>query len=256
MSAAGSIGFVAIAAAAAYVQTLTGFALGLLVMGAVGLTGLVALPDAAVIVSVLVLVNAAQVLVKGWRDVARRELALVLAAGLPMLPVGFWLLDRLATASIHWLRIVLGAVIVVSALPLVRRPEPLARRSPAASFLAFGAVAGLMGGLFSTAGPPLVFHLYRQPFPAARVRETLVAVFAVNAVLRLALAAGSGGVTGPTLWTALLAAPAVVAATATARRWPPPIPPAAMRRLTFGLLLLSGASLAAPSLLHVIGVHP
>lgn len=253
MSAASLAGFLAIAGVAAYIQTLTGFALGLLVMGAVGLTGFVPLPEAAVIVSVLVLVNAAQVLAKGWRDVARRELALVLAAGVPMLPVGFWLLDRLAAASIHGLRIVLGMIIAMSALQLVRRPEPLARRSPAASFLVFGGIAGLMSGLFSTAGPPLVFHFYRQTLPVTQVRETLVTVFAVNAVLRLAIATGSGGVASQTLWTALLAAPVVIAATAVARRWPPPASPATMRRVAFTLLLLSAASLAVPSLLHVIG---
>lgn len=61
-----------------------------------------------------------------------------------------------------------------------------------------------MGGLFSTAGPPLVYHLYRQPLPVAVIRETLVAVFGINAVLRLALVAGSGNIRplrpGPVYW--------------------------------------------------------
>ena len=56
-----------IAAFAAYTQTLTGFALGLIMMGGVGLSGVIALPDAAVLVSILVIVNAVQVLAKGWR---------------------------------------------------------------------------------------------------------------------------------------------------------------------------------------------
>ena len=42
-----------LAAGASYVQTLTGFALGLLFMGGVGLTGAVPLPDAATLRDVL-----------------------------------------------------------------------------------------------------------------------------------------------------------------------------------------------------------
>jgi uncharacterized membrane protein YfcA len=253
MWSAGFIGFLAVAGVAAYAQTLTGFAFGLLVMGIAGLTGLMGLPDAAVIVSILVLINAAQVLAKGWRDVAQREFALVLATSLPMQPVGYWLLAWLASENIHWLRIVLGGVIIVSALQLIGRPAPLPQRSRPASFLFYGGIAGLMGGLFSTSGPPLVFHLYRQPFPMTQIRATLVSVFALNAGLRLVIAAGSGGVTTSNLWTAFFAAPAVIGATMAARRWPPRVSQVAMRRVVFGLLLLSGFSLAIPSLWRVIG---
>jgi len=88
---------------------------------------------------------------------------------------------------------VLGLVIIGSSLQLAVSPAPLPERSSPQSFAFFGAVAGLMGGLFSTAGPPLVYHLYRQPLPLARIRETLVAVFALNAALRLGIVAASAG---------------------------------------------------------------
>jgi len=64
------LGLTVLAAVAAYAQTLTGFAFGLILMGGVGLSGLVPLPDAAVLVSILVLVNALQVLARGWREVS------------------------------------------------------------------------------------------------------------------------------------------------------------------------------------------
>ena len=54
--------FWAIAALAAWVQTLTGFALGLILMGATGALGLMPVPQAAAITSLLVLVNAMLVL--------------------------------------------------------------------------------------------------------------------------------------------------------------------------------------------------
>src|SRR4051812_46898529 len=91
-------GFLLLAGVASYVQTLTGFAFGLMMMGGIGLTGLIPLPEAAVIVGVLTLTNAAQMFLKGWRDVAWREFGLVMATGIPMLFVGYMLLGWLAGA--------------------------------------------------------------------------------------------------------------------------------------------------------------
>ena len=249
------IGLLALAGLAAWMQTLTGFAFGLIMMGGIGLSGLVPLPDAAVLVSILVLVNAAQVLARGWRDIAWREFRLVLVASFVALPFGYWLLAALASTSLNALRLVLGFVIMASSLQLALAPAALATRSSSGSFLFFGAVAGLMGGLFSTAGPPLVYHLYRQPLPLARIRETLVAVFGLNAVLRLAIVAVTAALPQAGFGWSLLTVPVVVAGTHVARRWPPPLSQAAIRHVAFVLLLLSGLSLALPGLLSLLGAR-
>jgi uncharacterized membrane protein YfcA len=242
------IELLALAALAAYVQTVTGFAMGLVMMGGIGLIGIIPLPDAAVLVSILTLVNALIVLARGWRDVAWREFALVVVPSLATLVAGYGLLVVLAGASLDWIRLVLGIAILVSSLQLLMRPQPLPKRSPLLSFVGFGAIAGVMGGLFSTSGPPLVYHLYRQPLPHASVRETLVLVFAVNAVVRLATVAAAGQMPPASMWWTLIAVPAVVAFTYLARRWPPPASPLTLRRGAFVLLLLSGLSLAAPAI--------
>src|SRR5919107_3161518 len=104
MSVAELIGFLVLTGAAAYAQTLTGFAFGLITMGGVGLTGLLSLADAAMIVSVLSLVNAAQMLLKGWRDVAWREFAFIMLTSIPMLFAGYWLLGWLARTRADLLR--------------------------------------------------------------------------------------------------------------------------------------------------------
>jgi uncharacterized membrane protein YfcA len=254
MTPAELIGFLMLTGAAAYAQTLTGFAFGLITMGGVGLTGLLSLPDAAMIVSVLTLVNATQMLLKGWRDVAWREFGLVMAASIPMLFVGYWLLEWLAGTQADLLRLILGLVIVVSSLQLARKPEPLGRQSGDGSFLFFGSIAGMMGGMFSTAGPPLVYHFYRQPMSQPKVRETLVTVFALNAVFRIGLVGFSGDLPSGSNLTGLFAIPVVMGATYMARRWPLPVSPATMRRIVFILLFLSGVSLGAPAVMHLLGV--
>ena len=252
MSPVELVGFLALVFIAAFAQTLTGFAFGLITMGAIALTGVMSLPDAAVIVSVLTLVNAVQMLIKGWRDLALRELGLVLMTSIPALGIGYALLEWLADTRIDLLRMLLGIVIVASSLQLARRPDPLEQQSSAGSFLFFGGIAGLMGGLFSTAGPPLVYHFYRQPMQLGRIRETLVAVFALNAVFRLTLVAVSGNLPERSAMSGLLAIPVVMAATYAARRWPPPLSPKTLRRIVFSLLFLSGVSLGAPAIVHLL----
>ena len=253
MDAASLAGLLVLAGIATYIQTLTGFAFGLVMMGGTGLTGLMSLPDAAVVVSILTLVNATQVLVRGWRDVAWRELLLVLVAGLPMLLVGYWLLEYLAETSIGWLQLILGLVIVASSIQLSFKPHPRTTISPRVTFLGFGAVSGLMSGLFSASGPPLVYHFYRQPWPHAKVRETLVSVFAIYAVVRFISVAASGNLPAPRVWWSLCAIPLVMALTFAARRWPPPVSQLFLRRAAFVLLLLSGLSLALPATFVLLG---
>ncbi|MCM2291021.1 sulfite exporter TauE/SafE family protein [Allorhizobium sp. BGMRC 0089] len=246
-------GLMLITGLAAYMQTLAGFALGLIIMGAVGLTGILPLADAANLVSVLGIVNAVQVLRRGWRDIAMAQFVPIVVASLACLFVGYWLLGLMLSTSLTWLKLVLGVVIILSSLQLLMKPEPLAKLSSTASFVFFGAIAGLMSGLFSTAGPPLVYHLYRQPLKPASIRETLVAIFAINAVIRLATVAGTGNMPSPHFWWSLLTIPVVMLFTFLAKRWPPPISPVALRRLAFVLLFLSGASLGAPALITLTG---
>lgn len=247
----GLAGLLAIAFIAAYMQTLTGFALGLIMMGGVGLTGVVPLPDAAVLVSILVVVNAVQVLVKGWRSIAFRQFVPALLASLIFLGLGYWLLGLMVSASLDWLKIILGLVIVISSIQLSLKPEPLMQMSGPASFGFFGAVAGVMGGLFSTAGPPLIYHFYRQPLKPSAVRETLVAIFATNALIRLGMVAGTGNMPSESFWWGLTAVPVVIVSTYLAKRFPPPLSPLAMRRAAFALLFLSGVSLALPAIIKL-----
>ncbi|MGU3576176.1 TSUP family transporter [Brucellaceae bacterium C25G] len=242
-----------LAGLAAYMQTLTGFALGLIMMGGIALAAIMPINEAAVLVSVLVVVNASQVLAKGWRDIAWREFTLIIIPSLLFLLVGYWLLGLMLDSSVNWLKLVLGVFIILSSIQLLMKPKPLEKISGAGSFVFFGSIAGMMGGLFSTAGPPLVYHLYRQPLKHAAIRETLVAVFAINALLRLGTVAATGALPSASFWWGLLAIPVVMMFTYLARRFPPPLSAVALRRLAFVLLFLSGASLAVPALIALIG---
>jgi hypothetical protein len=210
MSAAHHLLFLAFVALATYVQNLTGFAFGLILLGLVGLLHLAPLPDVVNVVSVLALMNAVMVLVTTRPRLERRTLLPTISASLVGVVLGVALLTWLSDNVVVGLRLLLGLTIIASAVLLVRHAVAQKQPSSRASFCAVGLVAGVMGGLFSTAGPPLVYHYYRQPMPMADVRGALVAVFGANALLRLALQAGTGRLSGEALWMSLEAAPVVL----------------------------------------------
>lgn len=211
--------------AASDVQTLSGFAFGLLLMGALALTGLIPLPEAAIVVSLLTLAYAAV----GLAGHRRKAVSLSLAVARPMIVAGYGLLTLLASSSLTTLRLILGFAIIVSSLQVARRPSPLAQPSGGPAFMFFGA----LGGLFSTAGSPLVFQFYRQPPPHRVIRETLVAIFSLNSLFRLGLVAVHGDWRNHALLWAAAGLPAVLVSTYLARRWPQHYRrvPCALRRL-------------------------
>lgn len=235
--------FWAIATIAAWVQTLTGFALGLILMGATGALSLMPVPQAAAITSLLVLVNAVLILSRGWRDVDRPALFLILTGALPALITGYALLGWLAGSAFDLLQFLLGLVIAASAIQLVTQPAIRKTRSTPITFFASGLIGGMMGGLFATTGPPVIWHLYSQPMSLPAVRVTLVSVFLLTQMLRTGLVIGSGLVTADLLISAAGAAQAVILGTWLARRFPPPFPTAIIRKVAFFLLFLSGISL-------------
>lgn len=240
--------FLVLAAVAAYVQTVTGFAFGLIMMGGVALVHLLPLPDAAALVSALTLANALQMMVKGWRHIAWREWRLSLLASLPMIFVGFALLQWLASEHVALLRAILAAAILFASLAVLRPPRPGARQPHPATYVAAGLASGLMSGLFSAGGPPLVFRFYTAPLPLPTIRETLVSIYALNAILRLVIVFGSHHRPPATLWWGLLAVPVVMAVTAAARRWPPSLSPAALRGSVVALLAASALAIGLPAL--------
>lgn len=235
--------FVAVVLCAAYVQTVSGFALGLIAMGTVGVLHLAPIPFAALVISLLSLVNVATALRGRTGDIQRTTL---LASGLAMAPmvlVGLATLHWLEGRSVEALRNLLGGFILVAGLLLMLRPHPRATPAPRWKAALWGAVGGLFGGLFSTAGPPIVFHLYREPIPIPAIRATLLAFFAAATLTRLVSTGASGAITREVLLWALLATPAVLAGTWAGRHFPPRVPDLAMRRFAFVLLAALGGAL-------------
>lgn len=237
--------FVGCVAIATCIQNLTGFAFGLVLLGLVSVLDLASVPDAANASTVLTLVNAASYF--RWHRL-RPEWRIVQPAILPSLTgvgVGVALLSWLSGNAAQVLRGLLGLAILACALGLWVESKPRRTVSSPAAFAAVGAVSGLMGGLFSSAGPPLVYHMYRQPAPREVIQQCLFLMFAINQVLRLVLVAGSERFSLHSALLSATAVPAVYGVTWLQHRYAPAVSPAATRRVVSGLLILASVSLLA-----------
>jgi uncharacterized membrane protein YfcA len=232
-------------ALASYVQNLTGFAFGLIFLALVGVFDLIPMELAANAVTVITLSQTfiyfrEYPLTDDWRVIrpAIWPSLVGVAAGLALL---FWLSD----SALYLLKIALGFSVVASAGLLVMRFEPKSKIDPPGTFALTGVLAGLMGGLFSTAGPPLVYKLYRQPLSLPVIRQALLVMFGLSQMVRLAIVLITGQFTLASAVYAVLALPLLYGVTRCNRRYPLKLSQTAVSRIAAGLLLIAGVSLIA-----------
>lgn len=231
-----------------YIQTVTGFAFGLIVMGLASVLGLVGLPFAAFVTSLLSLLNTGIALRGHTHQVYRPALVAMLSTAIPLTALGLWLLARFSDQDVNTLKLILGATIIASCLLMMIRPRPRTRVSNPAVFAIMGAAAGVLGGLFATYGPPLAYLMYRQPLSLLSIRLTLLMTFTMTSIVRVILALPYLDLTADLGLTLLLGLPVVATGTLIGKRFGPPLPEIWMRRLAFALLIGSGTSLVVSGL--------
>jgi uncharacterized protein len=241
--------FLLFVALAAYAQNLTGFALALILLGLVGATGIATLPDTVNAITVLTLTNTCTFLYRRWPVQVERSLWPAIAASIPGAVAGTVLMAWLASTAYEILRLLLGLTILLCALLLWRAAKPMKTVSSRAAFVLAGGISGLLGGLFSASGPPLVYLMYRQPLAHARIQESLILFFGVGSLLRLAIiiVAGTFSIHAATLTAEAI--PVVFAVTAFAAGRPPPLSPGLLKAIVCLLLVATGVGLTSAALL-------
>ncbi|WNK19903.1 TSUP family transporter [Halomonas piscis] len=240
--------FLLIAGLGGYLQTVTGFGLGMVVMGLAGGLEVASVATVAAVISLMLLINCVVALPGRLQHIEWPSAGAVMVGVVPSILAGVAMLHYLSDEASSVLRVVLGGVILYGAAGLLLKPTHQAHVASPASFTLFGGFSGFLGGLLGIAGPPLIYHYYRQPLPPARIRNTLILLFAVTAGMRTLFIAVQGQLSLDILALVGWSLPAVVAATWVGRRWPPPLSALAMRRLVFAMLMIIGASLIAAGL--------
>ncbi len=243
--------FMACVACATYAQNLTGFAFGLILLGLTATLHVSAVADTANAAMVLTLVNAwasfrGQPETPPWRLMRP-----ALATSFFGVAVGVALLGWLSSGAVNYLRGLLGVSILGCATLLFLQTRPRSSLSPPRSFAFVGVLSGLLGGLFASSGPPLVFHMYRQPLQRDQIRLALLLVFAFNAFVRLLLVLFSGQFSGQALLLSACAVPVVYGVTRLQLRHRSALEPATLRRIVAFLLLISGSTLLISAFGHL-----
>jgi uncharacterized protein len=241
-------GYLACVAVAVAAQCITGFALALILLGLTSLFELAPLADVANVATVLSLANGYMALRGPKRHV---DMAILRSTSLGTVfgvALGVVVLAWLSANVVMALKLLLGVVVIACAVVVLQQVEPLKQRSSRASFGWIGVLSGLLGGLFSASGPPLVWQFYRQPISLDALRDTLVAVFAVGGFLRLVMVVPAGQFSANSLMLCVLGVPLAMAITWWMKRHPPAWERAAVLRIVCVLLVLTGVGLVVPAL--------
>ena len=235
--------FLAVTAACAWLQAVSGFALALGLLGAMTEFHLTPIPVTAVVVSLLGLAGSLVALASERRAVQWRRLAPIALGMLPSVGLGVWLMDRLATEATSTLQVLLGVFIVLGGALMLTRPVTREQPAPRHTGLLAGLFGGLFGGLFAAIAPPVVYHLYREPMTVDAVRATLHALIVVGVVMRMSFVSVFSEVQPLALELVLYALPVVVVATLAGRHFTPELSGATQRRIGVVLLMLLGVPL-------------
>jgi uncharacterized membrane protein YfcA len=227
-------------AAATFIQSLTGFGFGLIVVSILTVFNLLPLTATAFLISALSIINSAELAVRNRSHIQTVAAKRILAAGLPFIVLGFALLEWLSTSQAGLLRTLLGIFILLATLSLLIKKQKQAHESGACSFVVSGALAGVLGGLYSTFGPPVVYQIYRQPWSIEQVKATLLCVFSITSLIRLLIIPFGTWPAVDTLYVTITAVPVVMIFTKLARKASPLINPIIIRRFSISLLATSG----------------
>ena len=242
--------FIVIVFVGSYVQSVAGFAMGMIIVAVVGGLQIIDLPTLTAVVSILSIFNVVLAL-RGQFHQVDRKLATWLALGqVPAIFVGVFVMQWLDGNTRWLLEVCLGVFITIGGLSMFIRPNPWPRVSGPLASVSTGVIGGLVGGMFSASGPVLGWFGYNQPLPVAIIRATLLTCFFVTTSTRTVVVGFTGGLTETVLVTAALGLPAVIVGTWMGKNLPPPVAEAGIKRGAYLLLLIMGTWILINALLQ------
>ncbi len=226
------------------VYALFGFGAGLIAIATLTMFGF-AVQDVVVLMLLInlpveIVVIARQRHLIRWKGIA--ALGIGLACGVPL---GTWLLQR---GGADGLLLALGAFLIGSGALFLRMPLLRPASVPRWSAPVVGAVAGVLGALFGTAGPPLIVYLRLQGISKSAFRVTLLTLFSGLTLMRLGTYTFAGLFTAERLWSALAVGPAVLLGAWTGHRIHIDVSEERFRQLVSVALIVIGVLLLGRSM--------
>ena len=244
--------FILIALLAAFCQNLTGFAFGLIFVGLTGALQIISIADAANIACILSIANNLVYLSKSPSMSFGPLIKPMLISSMVGLVLGFISLSWFTDHGVNTLRLILGLSIFASAIALFLINTNTRKISGKYSTWTAGFLTGILGGLFATPGPPLVYHLYSQPLDKELVRQYLFIVFSLTSAARLVIALFTDELTINAVILSAIAFPAITVITLLQLKYPINLSRRVAQLLVTALLLATGLGLIYSSLKTIL----
>jgi uncharacterized membrane protein YfcA len=200
----------------------------------------------SVLISILVAVI---VVVQDRREIHVESARWLIGFALLGIPLG---LAVLVYANPHWVKLVLGCIIVAySAYALTNRRSLHLAHDHRGWLFVCGFASGVLGGAYGLNGPPLVIYGNLRRWSAQHFRATLQAYFLVTSLLGVAGYAVNGLLTGVVFRYFALSLPASLPAVFLGRHLNRKLQSASFFAYVYCGLLAIGALLVALTLTHV-----
>lgn len=218
---------------------MSGFGTGMIVAPVAGaLYG----PKAALVIMVIIdSLPTIPVTIPVLRHARWREVLPILVGLALLLPVGVYVLEHSDPVLLRWL---ICAAVFVCAIMLWSGWRYSGPRNAAVS-VGVGGVAGLLSGIASIPGPPVIFYWLAADFPAAIVRASLLTLFLLSELLTIGNLWFAGLFTRDVVTLGLTAVPFYFAALLIGARLYGFASDATYRRVTL-ILVIASAILALP----------
>ena len=227
---------------AGFVRGAIGFGEALIAMPLLGL--IIPLETAAPLVAMAALLISTVILLREWRHVEFTSTTVLTIFGLLAIPFGVKFLhigdDRI-------LKAILGTAVAGFAAWSLWRPNRFALKTDRTAPL-FGIMAGLLGGAYNTAGPPLVIYGTLRRWTPQQFRASLQGYCLLGSVWTLTWHRADGHLTYGILRHFGIAAPFIVLATVIGQRLTRDIATERFTRWVFLALILIGFCLLLSAL--------
>lgn len=203
------------------------------------LTLIVGVQTAAPLISLIAATVTLLLLVRNWQQIDFTATGRLLAAAVVGVPVGVWGLVALPAA---WVTRFLGLLLIVVGSYNLWRPTLRGLHNPRWPYC-FGFLAGLLGGAYNMASPPVLIYGAVRRWPPEQFRITMQGFFLPVSVLILLGHAGAGLWTREVLQLYAFSWPIMLIAFWLGNRFATQIDPKRLGQLLYGALIVLGVAL-------------
>lgn len=234
------VAFLVVALLGAFVQTVTGFALGMILIALAAGLELVSIPVLTATASLLSLANVCMALRGQTNNIHWGFWGFITLGQVPAIGLGLWLMLYLNNSAVVTLQLLLGLFVLLGSISMMGRNVEIESPSKKPARLIAGVAGGLCGGMFSASGPVMGWFFYRQPLAIEVIRPTLLACFGVTTSVRTLMLAVKGELNQEIAMLTLASLPMIVLGTWLGKKYAARIAPELLRRGAFGLLTVMG----------------